>query len=278
MKKVINEKVQNVRFYTVNKNGVKTLLKPSDISYLYFDWKKILGTAEPEIGHDYTLTKTLLKVLKKDGEKGHSPIAKHGDYVYYRRENTPKSTAIVRYNEKEKTFDVVDIPSLLGVDKSRINCIHDDVNDTTYLFIGIDVNTFEIINLGTDELTYFSSEYLDGIKCDKGGYYVMGENVVMLCMFDGRTLKLKSTKALVDYVLKRNKESNHPFVNTGKVQWLHGMRKDASLMEKVEGNKFARLRRKTKDIDGETIEWDFYDDRCSIRGTDTLTIHLRKDA
>lgn len=209
---------------------------------------------------------------------GHSPIAKHGDYVYYRRENTTKSTAIVRYNEKEKTFDVVDIPNLLGVDKSRINCIHDDVNDTTYMFIGIDVNTFEIIDLGTDELTYFSSEYLDGIKCDKGGYYVMGENVVMLCMFDGRTLKLKSTKALVDYVLKRNRESKHTFVNTGKVQWLHGMRKDASLMEKVEGNKFAKLRRKPKDIDGETIEWDFYDDRGSIRGTDTLTIHLRKDA
>ena len=90
--------------------------------------------------------------------EGYSPIAKHGDYVYYRIEHTPKSTAIVRYNEKEKTFDVVDIPSLLGVDKSRINCIHDDVNDTTYLFIGIDVNTFEIINLGTDELTYFSSQ------------------------------------------------------------------------------------------------------------------------
>ena len=210
--------------------------------------------------------------------EGYSPIAKHGDYVYYRIEHTPKSTAIVRYNEKEKTFDVVDIPSLLGVDKSRINCIHDDVNDTTYLFIGIDVNTFEIINLGTDELTYFSSEYLDGIKCDKGGYYVMGENVVMLCMFDGRTLKLKSTKALVDYVLKRNQESNHTFANTGKVQWLHGMRKDASLMEKVEGNKFARLRRKTKDIDGETVEWDFYDDRGSLRGTDTLTIHLNRDA
>ena len=209
---------------------------------------------------------------------GHSPIAKHGDYVYYRRENTTKSTAIVRYNEKEKTFDVVDIPSLLGVDKSRINCIHDDVNDTTYLFIGIDVNTFEIIDLGTDELTYFSSEYLDGIKCDKGGYYVMGENVVMLCMFDGRTLKLKSTKALVDYVLKRNKESNHHFVNTGKVRWLHGMRKDASSMEKVDGSKFARLRRKPKDIDGETIEWDFYDDRGSIRGTDNLTIHIRKYA
>ena len=210
--------------------------------------------------------------------EGYSPIAKHGDYVYYRIEHTPKSTAIVRYNEKEKTFDVVDIPSLLSVDKSRINCIHDDVNDTTYLFIGIDVNTFEIINLGTDELTYFSSEYLDGIKCDKGGYYVMGENVVMLCMFDGRTLKLKSTKALVDYVLKRNQESNHTFANTGKVQWLHGMRKDASLMEKVEGNKFARLRRKTKDIDGETIEWDFYDDRGSLRGTDTLTIHINRDA
>jgi hypothetical protein len=148
----------------------------------------------------------------------------------------------------------VDIPSLLSVDKSRINCIHDDVNDTTYLFIGIDVNTFEIIDLGTDELIYFNSEYLDGIKCDKSGYYVMGENVVMLCMFDGRTLKLKSTKALVDYVLKRNRESNHAFVNTGKLQWLHGMRKEASLMEKVEGNKFARLRRKTKDIDGETID------------------------
>ena len=209
---------------------------------------------------------------------GHYPIAKHGDYVYYRRENTPKSTVIVRYNEKEKTFDIVDIPSLLSVDKSRINCIHDDVNDTTYLFIGIDLNTFEIIDLGKDELTYFNSEYLDGIKCDKSGYYVMGENVVMLCLFDGRTLKLKSTKALVDYVLKRNKESNHPSVNTGKLQWLHGMRKDTSIVEKVDGSKFARLRRKPKDIDGETIEWDFYDDRGSIRGTDTLTIHLHKDA
>ena len=65
MKKVINEKVKNVSFYTVNKNGVKTLLKSSDISYLYFDWKKIFGTAEPEIGHDYAITKTLLKELKK---------------------------------------------------------------------------------------------------------------------------------------------------------------------------------------------------------------------
>lgn len=49
MKKVINEKVQNVSFYTVNKDGVKTLLKSSDISYLYFDWKKIFGIAEPKI-------------------------------------------------------------------------------------------------------------------------------------------------------------------------------------------------------------------------------------
>ena len=49
MKKVINEKVQNVSFYTVNKDGVKTLLKSSDISYLYFDWKKIFVIAEPKI-------------------------------------------------------------------------------------------------------------------------------------------------------------------------------------------------------------------------------------
>lgn len=193
-------------------------------------------------------------------------------------ENTTKSTAIVRYNEKEKTFDVVDIPNLLGVDKSRINCIHDDVNDTTYMFIGIDVNTFEIIDLGTDELTYFSSEYLDGIKCEKSGYYVMGENVVMLCMFDGRTLKLKSTKALADYVLKRNKESKHTFANTGKVQWLHGARKVTSIVEKVDGSKFDRLRRKPKDIDGETIEWDFYDEHGNLRGTDILTIHINRDA
>lgn len=208
----------------------------------------------------------------------HYPIAKHGDYVYYRRENTPKSTVIVRYNEKEKTFDIADIPNLLNVDKSRINCIHDDVNDTTYLFIGIDLNTFEIINLGTDELTYFSSEYLDGIKCDKSGYYVMGENIVMLCMLDGRTLKLKSTKALVNYVLKRNQENKHPSVNTGKVQWLHGTRKDAALMEKVEGSKFAKLKRKPKEINGETIEWEFYDDQGNLRGTDTLTLHIHKDA
>lgn len=40
MKKVINDKVQNVSFYMVNKNGVKTLLKSSDISYLYFDLEK----------------------------------------------------------------------------------------------------------------------------------------------------------------------------------------------------------------------------------------------
>ena len=65
MKKVINEKVKNVSFYTVNKDGVKTLLKSSYISYLYFDWKKILGITEPEIGHDYARTKTLLKALKK---------------------------------------------------------------------------------------------------------------------------------------------------------------------------------------------------------------------
>ena len=77
MKKVINEKVQNVRFYTVNKNGVKTLLKSSDISYLYFYWKNIFGTAEPEIGHDYAITKTLLKVLKKDGEKGLNTVRRY---------------------------------------------------------------------------------------------------------------------------------------------------------------------------------------------------------
>ena len=77
MKKVINEKVQNVRFYTVNKNGVKTLFKSSDISYLYFDWKKIFGTAEPEIGHDYAITKTLLKVLKEDGEKGLNTVRRY---------------------------------------------------------------------------------------------------------------------------------------------------------------------------------------------------------
>lgn len=53
----------------VNKDGVKTLLKSSDISYLYFDWKKIFGIAEQEIGHDYTLTKTLLKALKKTARK-----------------------------------------------------------------------------------------------------------------------------------------------------------------------------------------------------------------
>ena len=69
MKKVINEKVKNVSFYTVNKDGVKTLLKSSDISYLYFDWKKIFGISEQEIGHDYTLTKTLLKALKKTARK-----------------------------------------------------------------------------------------------------------------------------------------------------------------------------------------------------------------
>lgn len=40
MKKVINDKVPNVSFYMVNKNGVKTLLKSSDISYLYFDLEK----------------------------------------------------------------------------------------------------------------------------------------------------------------------------------------------------------------------------------------------
>ena len=77
MKKVINEKVKNVSFYTVNKNGVKTLLKSSDISYLYFDWKKIFGTAEPEIGHDYAITKTLLKELKKDGEKGLNTVRRY---------------------------------------------------------------------------------------------------------------------------------------------------------------------------------------------------------
>lgn len=77
MKKVINEKVKNVSFYTVNKNGVKTLLKSSDISYLYFDWKKIFGTAEPEIGHDYALTKTLFKELKKDGEKGLNTVRRY---------------------------------------------------------------------------------------------------------------------------------------------------------------------------------------------------------
>lgn len=77
MKKVINEKVQNVSFYTVSKNGDKTLLKSSDISYLYFDWKKIFGIAEPEIGHDYALTKTLLKALKKDGEKGLNTVRRY---------------------------------------------------------------------------------------------------------------------------------------------------------------------------------------------------------
>lgn len=61
----------------VNKNGVKTLLKSSDISYLYFDWKKIFGIAEPKIGHDYTLTKTLLKALKEDGEKGLNTVRRY---------------------------------------------------------------------------------------------------------------------------------------------------------------------------------------------------------
>ena len=71
------KKVQNVSFYTVNKNVVKTLLKSSDISYLYFDWKKIFVISEPKIGHDYALTKTLLKDLKKDGERGLNTVRRY---------------------------------------------------------------------------------------------------------------------------------------------------------------------------------------------------------
>ena len=63
--------------HTVNKNDVKTLLKSYDISYLYFDWKKIFVIEEPKIGHDYALTKTLLKALKKDGEKGLNTVRRY---------------------------------------------------------------------------------------------------------------------------------------------------------------------------------------------------------